>query len=139
MSRVFQGVRPYSTRRFEVGDFAKHIRAMAGKGWSPRLRLRPGFSWQSHRRKRPTISRRPSKIRQPVDAFSNPKFRNLESSSSSCSSSMHWDSATAKRPMLCLIRQEKEKGSHGGHGGRGAGAGTDPLIVDLQMQLPKLS
>src|SRR5208337_602565 len=25
MSRVFQGVRPYSTRRFEVGDFAKHI------------------------------------------------------------------------------------------------------------------
>src|SRR5271165_4327139 len=26
MSRVFQGVRPYSTRRFEVGDFAKHIR-----------------------------------------------------------------------------------------------------------------
>ena len=30
-----------------------------------------------------------------------PKFRNLESSSSSCSSSVHWDSVTAKRPMSC--------------------------------------
>src|SRR5271165_1641090 len=29
MSRVFQGVRPYSTRRFEVGDFAKHIQGFA--------------------------------------------------------------------------------------------------------------
>ena len=36
-------------------------------------------------------------------AFSKPKFRNLEScsSSSSCSSSVHWDSMTAKRPMPC--------------------------------------
>jgi hypothetical protein len=25
MSRVFQGALPYSTGRFEVGDFAKHI------------------------------------------------------------------------------------------------------------------
>jgi len=42
-------------------------------------------------------------FQKPVDAFSNPRHRNLESSSSSssCSSSMHWDSVTAKRPMSC--------------------------------------
>ena len=36
-----------------------------------------------------------------------PKFRNLESSSSSssCSSSVHWDSVTAKKPMelICSV------------------------------------